>query len=137
MTGDRSRLTVFREKFIGTVRFGNESLWCFWVMEIMASVIVNLRVYYVDGLGHNLYEGVGVDLWPVDALSGVIGRVVGGVGRVSVGGVEDFLVESVVISYVGGPCLSRWGAGFCTAWGCGCMLRRWTTLDEYVVSIFI
>ncbi|GJW87310.1 putative ribonuclease H-like domain-containing protein [Tanacetum coccineum] len=41
MTGDRSRLMNFVKKFIGTVRFGD-------------SVIS--RVYYVEGLGHNLFS---------------------------------------------------------------------------------
>ncbi|GJS69654.1 hypothetical protein Tco_0702495, partial [Tanacetum coccineum] len=42
MTGNRSKLKNFVEKFIGSVRFGNDS--------------VISRVYYVEGLGHNLFS---------------------------------------------------------------------------------
>jgi len=57
MTGDRSQLTNFVDKFLGTVRFGNDH-----VAEIrgfgdyqMGNVTIT-RVYYVPGLGHNLFS---------------------------------------------------------------------------------
>ncbi|GJS99695.1 hypothetical protein Tco_0820865 [Tanacetum coccineum] len=55
MTGDRSQLTNFVSKFLGTVKFGNDH-----VAKIMGyedyqigNVTIS-RVYYVEGLGHNL-----------------------------------------------------------------------------------
>ncbi|GJR29612.1 retrovirus-related pol polyprotein from transposon TNT 1-94, partial [Tanacetum coccineum] len=57
MTGDRSQLTNFVHKFLGTVKFGNDQ-----VAKIMGygdyqigNVTIS-RVYYVDGLGHNLFS---------------------------------------------------------------------------------
>ncbi|GJT18628.1 hypothetical protein Tco_0877334 [Tanacetum coccineum] len=57
MTGDRSQLTNFINKFLGTVKFGNDH-----VAKIMGyrdyqigNVIIS-RVYYVEGLGHNLFS---------------------------------------------------------------------------------
>jgi hypothetical protein len=53
MTGDRSRLKNFVEKFIGTVRFGNDhfgSIMGYGDYVFGDSVIS--RVYYVEGLGH-------------------------------------------------------------------------------------
>ncbi|GJW45351.1 retrovirus-related pol polyprotein from transposon TNT 1-94 [Tanacetum coccineum] len=57
MTGDRSQLTNFVNKFLGTVKFGNDH-----VAKIMGygdyqigNVIIS-RVYYVEGLGHNLFS---------------------------------------------------------------------------------
>nr|GEZ34966.1 integrase, catalytic region, zinc finger, CCHC-type, peptidase aspartic, catalytic [Tanacetum cinerariifolium] len=56
MTGDRSQLTNFVDKFLGTVKFGNDH-----VAKIMGfgdyqiGNITILRVYFVDGLGHNLF----------------------------------------------------------------------------------
>ncbi|GJT15231.1 retrovirus-related pol polyprotein from transposon TNT 1-94 [Tanacetum coccineum] len=55
MTGDRSRLRNFVKKFIGTVRFGNDHFSA--IMGHGNYVIGNnviSRVYYVEGLGHNL-----------------------------------------------------------------------------------
>nr|GEU51478.1 retrovirus-related Pol polyprotein from transposon TNT 1-94 [Tanacetum cinerariifolium] len=56
MTGDRSQLTNFVNKFLGTVKFGNDH-----VAKIMGygdyqigNVTIS-RVYYVEGLGHNLF----------------------------------------------------------------------------------
>nr|GEY34160.1 retrovirus-related Pol polyprotein from transposon TNT 1-94 [Tanacetum cinerariifolium] len=57
MTGDRLRLMNFVKKFIGTVRFGNEhfgSIMSYGYYVICDSVIS--RVYYVEGLGHNLFS---------------------------------------------------------------------------------
>ncbi|GJW83860.1 retrovirus-related pol polyprotein from transposon TNT 1-94 [Tanacetum coccineum] len=57
MTGDRSRLRNFMKKFIGTVRFGNDhfgAIMGYGDYVIGASVIS--RVYYVEGLRHNLFS---------------------------------------------------------------------------------
>ncbi|GKE13245.1 retrovirus-related pol polyprotein from transposon TNT 1-94 [Tanacetum coccineum] len=57
MIGDRSQLTNFVHKFLGTVKFGNDQ-----VAKIMGygdyhigNVTIS-RVYYVEGLGHNLFS---------------------------------------------------------------------------------
>ncbi|GKD49773.1 hypothetical protein Tco_1278749 [Tanacetum coccineum] len=57
MTGNRSQLMNFVSKFLGTVRFKNDQ-----VAKIMGygdyqpgNVIIS-RVYYVEGLGHNLFS---------------------------------------------------------------------------------
>ncbi|GJW56208.1 retrovirus-related pol polyprotein from transposon TNT 1-94 [Tanacetum coccineum] len=57
MTGDRSQLTNFVSKFLGTVKFGNDH-----VAKIMGygdyqigNVTIS-RVYFVEGLGHNLFS---------------------------------------------------------------------------------
>ncbi|GKC72670.1 integrase, catalytic region, zinc finger, CCHC-type containing protein [Tanacetum coccineum] len=57
MTRDRSRLRNFVNKFIGTVRFGNDHFGA--IMGYGDYVIgdgVISRVYYVEGLGHNLFS---------------------------------------------------------------------------------
>ncbi|GJS55678.1 hypothetical protein Tco_0629040 [Tanacetum coccineum] len=57
MTGDRSRLRNFVKKFIGTVRFRNDhfgAIMGYGDYVIGESVIS--RVYYVEGLGHNLFS---------------------------------------------------------------------------------
>ncbi|GKF87872.1 integrase, catalytic region, zinc finger, CCHC-type containing protein [Tanacetum coccineum] len=57
MTGDRSRLRKFMKKFIETVRFGNDhfgAIMGYGDYVIGESVIS--RVYYVEGLGHNLFS---------------------------------------------------------------------------------
>ncbi|GKE22794.1 retrovirus-related pol polyprotein from transposon TNT 1-94, partial [Tanacetum coccineum] len=57
MTGDRSRLRNFVKKFIGTVRFRNNHFGA--IMGYGDYVIgdnVISRVYYVEGLGHNLFS---------------------------------------------------------------------------------
>ncbi|GJZ58800.1 retrovirus-related pol polyprotein from transposon TNT 1-94 [Tanacetum coccineum] len=57
MTGNRSKLKNFVEKFIGSVRFGNDHLGA--IMGYGDYVIgdsVISRVYYVEGLGHNLFS---------------------------------------------------------------------------------
>ncbi|GJZ42645.1 retrovirus-related pol polyprotein from transposon TNT 1-94, partial [Tanacetum coccineum] len=57
MTGNRSQLMNFVSKFLGTVRFENDQ-----IARIMGygdyqlgNVIIS-RVYYVEGLGHNLFS---------------------------------------------------------------------------------
>nr|GFB98923.1 integrase, catalytic region, zinc finger, CCHC-type, peptidase aspartic, catalytic [Tanacetum cinerariifolium] len=57
MTGDRSRLMNFVKKFIVTVRFGNDHFCA--IMGYGDYVIGNSvisRVYYVEGIGHNLFS---------------------------------------------------------------------------------
>nr|GEY03248.1 retrovirus-related Pol polyprotein from transposon TNT 1-94 [Tanacetum cinerariifolium] len=57
MTGDRSRLMNFMKKFIGIVRFRNDHFGA--IMGYGDYVIGNSvisRVYYVEGLGHNLFS---------------------------------------------------------------------------------
>nr|GEU81989.1 integrase, catalytic region, zinc finger, CCHC-type, peptidase aspartic, catalytic [Tanacetum cinerariifolium] len=57
MTGDRSQLINFVQKFLGTVKFGNDH-----VAKIMGygdykiGNVTILRVYLVEGLGHNLFS---------------------------------------------------------------------------------
>ncbi|GJZ58373.1 retrovirus-related pol polyprotein from transposon TNT 1-94 [Tanacetum coccineum] len=56
ITGDRSRLKNFIKKFIETVRFGNDH---FGVIMGYGDYVIGdnviSRVYYVEGLGHNLF----------------------------------------------------------------------------------
>ncbi|GKC20043.1 hypothetical protein Tco_1022193 [Tanacetum coccineum] len=57
MMGNRSKLKDFVEKFIGTVKFGNDhfgAIMGYGDYVIGDSVIS--RVYYVEGLGHNLFS---------------------------------------------------------------------------------
>nr|GFB82829.1 integrase, catalytic region, zinc finger, CCHC-type, peptidase aspartic, catalytic [Tanacetum cinerariifolium] len=57
MTGDRSQLINFVQKFLGTVKFGNDH-----VAKIMGygdykiGNVTILKVYFVKGLGHNLFS---------------------------------------------------------------------------------
>ncbi|GJY29101.1 retrovirus-related pol polyprotein from transposon TNT 1-94, partial [Tanacetum coccineum] len=57
MTGDRSQLTNFIHKFLSTVKFGNDQ-----IAKIMGygdyqiGNITISTVYYVEGLGHNLFS---------------------------------------------------------------------------------
>nr|GEV46536.1 hypothetical protein [Tanacetum cinerariifolium] len=57
MTGNRALLTNFLEKFLGTVRFGNND---FVVIAGYGDVVIGSmtikKVYYVVGLGHNLFS---------------------------------------------------------------------------------
>nr|GEV41938.1 retrovirus-related Pol polyprotein from transposon TNT 1-94 [Tanacetum cinerariifolium] len=77
MTGDRSQLTNFIDKFLGTVKFGNDH-----VEKIMGygdyqngNVTIS-RVYYVDELVHNLFSvGSGPALYemtPATISSGLV-----------------------------------------------------------------
>ncbi|GJW77360.1 retrovirus-related pol polyprotein from transposon TNT 1-94 [Tanacetum coccineum] len=57
MIGDRSQLTNFVNKFLGTVKFGNDHVPK--ILEYGNYQIGNItisRVYYVEGLGHNLFS---------------------------------------------------------------------------------
>nr|GEW66684.1 integrase, catalytic region, zinc finger, CCHC-type, peptidase aspartic, catalytic [Tanacetum cinerariifolium] len=57
MTGNRALLTNFVEKFLRTVRFGNND---FAVIVGYGDVVIGSmmikKVYYVEGLGHNLFN---------------------------------------------------------------------------------
>nr|GFA37650.1 hypothetical protein [Tanacetum cinerariifolium] len=57
MTGNRALLTNFVQKFLGTVRFGNND---FAVIAGYGYVVIGSmtikKVYYVEGLGHNLFS---------------------------------------------------------------------------------
>ncbi|GJS99158.1 retrovirus-related pol polyprotein from transposon TNT 1-94 [Tanacetum coccineum] len=57
MTGDRSLLRNFNKKFMGTVRFGNDNfaaITCYG--DYIQGNITIYHVYYVEGLGHNLFS---------------------------------------------------------------------------------
>nr|GEW64627.1 retrovirus-related Pol polyprotein from transposon TNT 1-94 [Tanacetum cinerariifolium] len=57
LTGDRSRLRNFMKKFTGIIRFENDHFGA--IMGYADYVIddnVIFRVYYVEGLGHNLFS---------------------------------------------------------------------------------
>nr|GEW58361.1 hypothetical protein [Tanacetum cinerariifolium] len=57
MTGNRALLTKFVEKFLGTVRFGNNdfAVNAGYGDVVIVSMMIN-KVYYVEGLGHNLFS---------------------------------------------------------------------------------
>ncbi|GJW76428.1 retrovirus-related pol polyprotein from transposon TNT 1-94 [Tanacetum coccineum] len=57
MTGNRSKLKNFVEKFIETVRFGNDHFRAIMGYgDYVYGDSVISRVYYVEGLGHNLFS---------------------------------------------------------------------------------
>nr|GEU43299.1 hypothetical protein [Tanacetum cinerariifolium] len=57
MTGDRSQLTNFVSKFLGTVKFRNDHVAKIMVYgDYQIGNVMILRVYYVEGLGHNLFS---------------------------------------------------------------------------------
>ncbi|GJX98017.1 retrovirus-related pol polyprotein from transposon TNT 1-94 [Tanacetum coccineum] len=57
MTGDRFQLTNFINKFLGTVKFGNDHVEkILGYSDYQIGNVTILRVYYVDGLGHNLFS---------------------------------------------------------------------------------
>nr|GEZ96912.1 integrase, catalytic region, zinc finger, CCHC-type, peptidase aspartic, catalytic [Tanacetum cinerariifolium] len=57
MTGDRSLLRNFIEKFMGTVRFGNDNFAAITGYgDYIQGNITIYHVYYVEGLGHNLFR---------------------------------------------------------------------------------
>ncbi|GJR49524.1 retrovirus-related pol polyprotein from transposon TNT 1-94 [Tanacetum coccineum] len=56
MTGDRSQLTNFVAKFLGTVKFGNDQIAkIIGYGDYQVGNVTISRVYYVEGLGHNLF----------------------------------------------------------------------------------
>ncbi|GJW24724.1 integrase, catalytic region, zinc finger, CCHC-type containing protein [Tanacetum coccineum] len=57
MTGDRSRLTNFVKKFLGTVKFGNDHVAkILGYGDYQIGNVTISRVYYVEGLRHNLFS---------------------------------------------------------------------------------
>nr|GEU46409.1 hypothetical protein [Tanacetum cinerariifolium] len=57
MTGDRSLLRNFIEKFMSTVRFGNDNFAAITGYgDYIQDNITICHVYYVEGLGHNLFS---------------------------------------------------------------------------------
>nr|GEX72678.1 Gag-Pol polyprotein [Tanacetum cinerariifolium] len=57
MTGDRSLLRNFIEKFMGTVRFGNDNFAAITGYgDYIQGNMTICHVYYVEGLGHNLFS---------------------------------------------------------------------------------
>nr|GEY18220.1 retrovirus-related Pol polyprotein from transposon TNT 1-94 [Tanacetum cinerariifolium] len=57
MTGDRSWLTNFVNKFLGTVKFGNDHVAkILGYGDYQIGNVTISRVYFVDGLGHNLFS---------------------------------------------------------------------------------
>nr|GEZ35635.1 integrase, catalytic region, zinc finger, CCHC-type, peptidase aspartic, catalytic [Tanacetum cinerariifolium] len=57
MTGNRALLTNFVEKFLGTVRFGNNDFAVIaGYRELVIGSMMIKKVYYVEGLGHNLFS---------------------------------------------------------------------------------
>nr|GEU99165.1 integrase, catalytic region, zinc finger, CCHC-type, peptidase aspartic, catalytic [Tanacetum cinerariifolium] len=57
MTGDRSQLTNFVQKFLGTISFGNGQIAKIMGYDDYQIGIVTIsRVYYVEGLRHNLFS---------------------------------------------------------------------------------
>ncbi|GJU67352.1 retrovirus-related pol polyprotein from transposon TNT 1-94 [Tanacetum coccineum] len=57
MTGYRSQLTNFVNKFLGTVKFGNDHVAkILGYGDYQIGNVTISRVYYVEGLGHNLFS---------------------------------------------------------------------------------
>nr|GEV33075.1 integrase, catalytic region, zinc finger, CCHC-type, peptidase aspartic, catalytic [Tanacetum cinerariifolium] len=57
MTGKCSQLINFVSKFLGTVRFRNDHIaWIMGYGDYQMGNVTILRVYYVEGLRHNLYS---------------------------------------------------------------------------------
>ncbi|GJR98148.1 retrovirus-related pol polyprotein from transposon TNT 1-94 [Tanacetum coccineum] len=57
MTGDRTQLTNFVNKFLGTVKFGNDHVAkILGYGDYQIGNVTISRVYYVEGLGHNLFS---------------------------------------------------------------------------------
>ncbi|GKC67995.1 retrovirus-related pol polyprotein from transposon TNT 1-94 [Tanacetum coccineum] len=57
MTGNLKLLTNFVEKFLGTVKFGNDQIApIIGYGDLVQGTITIKRVYYVEGLNHNLFS---------------------------------------------------------------------------------
>ncbi|GJY62889.1 hypothetical protein Tco_0464349 [Tanacetum coccineum] len=67
MTGDRALLRNFIEKFMGTVRFGNDNFAAITGYgDYLHGNITICHVYYVEGLGHNLFsvgQNLVIEIW--------------------------------------------------------------------------
>ncbi|GJT10333.1 retrovirus-related pol polyprotein from transposon TNT 1-94 [Tanacetum coccineum] len=56
MTGDRSQLTNFVNKFLGTIKFRNDHMAkILGYGDYQIGNVTISRIYYVEGLGHNLF----------------------------------------------------------------------------------
>nr|GEW54799.1 retrovirus-related Pol polyprotein from transposon TNT 1-94 [Tanacetum cinerariifolium] len=57
MTGNLKLLTNFMEKFLGTVKFGNDQIApILGYGDLIQGVVTIKRVYYIEGLNHNLFS---------------------------------------------------------------------------------
>ncbi|GJS04487.1 retrovirus-related pol polyprotein from transposon TNT 1-94 [Tanacetum coccineum] len=58
MTGNLKLLTIFVEKFLGTVKFGNDQIAPILGYKdlVQGTITISKRVYYVEGLNHNLFS---------------------------------------------------------------------------------
>nr|GFD04329.1 integrase, catalytic region, zinc finger, CCHC-type, peptidase aspartic, catalytic [Tanacetum cinerariifolium] len=57
MTGNLKLLINFMEKFIGTVKFGNDQIaLILGYGDLVQGAVTIKRVYYVEGLNHNLFS---------------------------------------------------------------------------------
>ncbi|GKC25855.1 retrovirus-related pol polyprotein from transposon TNT 1-94, partial [Tanacetum coccineum] len=57
MTRDRSQLTNFVHKFLGTIKFDNDQIGkIMWYGDYQIGNVTISRVCYVEGLGHNLFS---------------------------------------------------------------------------------
>nr|GEY36229.1 Gag-Pol polyprotein [Tanacetum cinerariifolium] len=57
MTGNLKLLINFVEKFLGTVKFGNDQIThILGYGDLVQGVVTTKRVYYVEGLNHNLFS---------------------------------------------------------------------------------
>nr|GEW88208.1 retrovirus-related Pol polyprotein from transposon TNT 1-94 [Tanacetum cinerariifolium] len=57
MTGNLRLLTNFVEKFMGTVKFGNDQIApILGYGDLVQGIVTTKRVYYVEGLNHNLFS---------------------------------------------------------------------------------
>nr|GEW76976.1 integrase, catalytic region, zinc finger, CCHC-type, peptidase aspartic, catalytic [Tanacetum cinerariifolium] len=57
MTGNLKLLINFVEKFLGTVKFGNDQIThILGYGDLVQGVVMIKRVYYVEGLNHNLFS---------------------------------------------------------------------------------
>nr|GEY18289.1 Gag-Pol polyprotein [Tanacetum cinerariifolium] len=57
MTGNLKLLTNFVEKFLGTVKFGNDQIApILGYGDLVQGAVIIKRVYYVEGLNHNLFS---------------------------------------------------------------------------------
>nr|GEX73539.1 hypothetical protein [Tanacetum cinerariifolium] len=60
MTGNLKLLINFVEKFLGTVKFGNDQIApILGYGDLVQGAVMIKRVYYVEGLNHNLFSVVG------------------------------------------------------------------------------
>ncbi|GJS21250.1 putative ribonuclease H-like domain-containing protein [Tanacetum coccineum] len=71
MTGNLKLLCNFVEKFLGTVHFGNDQFApILGYGDLNQGNVMIKRVYYVEGLNHNLFSLVPILLMRIELLSG-------------------------------------------------------------------